>query len=475
MPMNYNYDICYLTTHGFSVRMIFQTGLLKNLVDRGLRVAIVCPDKEDDNIKCISQRDGVAVYEFSDKADRGVNAIKSIRKYVVEDIRKNPSLWDKHRQVINSGKRNFIKKSRATLGLFINDVVKAFPSLRNLYLHFEKRLLVNTSHLAFIKLISPKILVATYPVTYPEPSLLLAAKKSGIKTVIHLLSWDNITAKGYFQALADKYIAWGPIMEEELIATYGVQAEDIKVCGVPHFDLYFQPPTPLEDHNNLVNELRSSTKSYVFYAMSAPRYAPHEVEIIEFLYKESAKSAGKEEAFTIVARPHPSIYKGSFSDPAIPAKLEELRSSHGLVISTPDLTQRSSMNWSVRDSDMYELVGLLRHAAVVINSGSTVAVEALALGKPVIITAYDADRELPYDQSAKRLVGYTHLQKLVEAGGVVVVESNKELYDQINAFLLKSDRFIAKRNHALSRQIGDQQGNATAKIAAFLQQYVMEE
>ena len=43
-------DVCYLISHGFASRMIFQTGLLERLVEQGKKVAVIAPDREDPNL-----------------------------------------------------------------------------------------------------------------------------------------------------------------------------------------------------------------------------------------------------------------------------------------------------------------------------------------------------------------------------------------------------------------------------------------
>ncbi|MBC6994147.1 hypothetical protein QWY85_18695 [Neolewinella lacunae] len=457
-------DLCYVATHGFAVRMVFQTGLLGQLAARGLRVGVIVPDAQDQNLVELCRRDGVVPIAYPCSPAPAARWLKSLRKYVVEDIRRNPCLWDKHQEVLAANARRPHKKMAATLGLLINDVVEQLPILRRWFLAAEQRLLLRSEVVAFLRQLGVRTLVATYPVAAPEPELLLAARALGLQTVLHLLSWDNITAKGHFQALADHYLTWGPTMEEELQQFYGVAPDRMTRCGVPHFDLYFQPPTPVE--SPLLQQLAGG-RPYLFFAMSAARYAPGETAILAQLC-EATVPGGALAGVRIVARPHPSALAGVMRDTATLDALRRLENTHGLLVSLPQMVAGSRMNWSVQDSDMHELVGLLRGAAVVLNSGSTVAVEALALGRPVVITSYDGPENRPYAQSARRLRDYPHLAKLIGDGGGAVVESHTALLAQITTLLAAPETGAEARAHALFRQIGDQDGKATERVVAAL-------
>jgi len=461
--------LTYLATHGFSVRMIFQTGLLRQLTEAGAEVSVVVPDATDPNLVEIGTRDGVNIIEFSPPPRRSHRFLKSIRKYIVEDIRKNPPLWDKHQELLGVGNGKSKRQLFAKVSLFLGDVVRNFPFLRTAFFSLEKKLLLRKEEVKFVRGLAPDLLVSTYPVTSPEPALLLAARSLGVPTVLHLLSWDNITAKGHFQALADDYIAWGPTMAEELNEFYGVGPERITQCGVPHFDLYFGDKTFPVGAGPLVQGLLEEQRPYLFFAMSAARYAPGETDVLRQLC-EAARPGGPLAGVRIVARPHPSALGGVLNDERTMNRLKQLEAEDGLLVSYPDMTAGSRMNWSIRDTDMYELVYLLRGAAVVLNSGSTVNVEALAMGRPVVVTSYDGPKRLPYAKSARRMRDYPHLRKLFADGGGEVVSNVDELLTAITTFLANPDYHLTERNYAIRRQIGDQQGDATAKVATTLLQ-----
>ena len=57
--------------------------------------------------------------------------------------------------------------------------------------------------------------------------------------------------------------------------------------------------------------------------------------------------------------------------------------------------------------------------------------------KPVILTSFDGPKILPWHLSARRLVEYEHMKKLINLGGVTVVQNYDELFQTINKYLLE--------------------------------------
>jgi len=146
-PTKNTTDICYVISHGFAARMILQTGLVERLAAAGKSVAIITPDAADDNLVALKKNPLITVYNSDIKLtiwddDYGVK-----RRYYLEDIRAEGS---------------YLKDVKAT---------------------------------QLLEEINPKLVVSTYPINYLESKFLYAAKEAKIATLIHLLSWDNITSR----------------------------------------------------------------------------------------------------------------------------------------------------------------------------------------------------------------------------------------------------------------------------------------
>ncbi|PHN08601.1 glycosyltransferase family protein [Flavilitoribacter nigricans] len=455
-------DICYVISHGFAARMLLQTGLIRQLAQGGKRVAIITPDPEDENLALFREAENVEIYGNDEKIGLWGDDYLFKRKYFLEDIRKNPALWEKHiYEIFYSPSIHPWRRVRAFYYYAIHKLIPYFPSIRERFIRNEHRYLKSRRTSELLTRIDPELVVATYPVNFLEAKILYAARAAGIRTLLHLLSWDNITSKGKFPMMADHYIAWGNIMRDEFLEHYDIPPERIHICGVPHFDQHVavreQP-----DYDHLLRDLGLDPgKPYLFFAMSSPRFAPREIDIIEGLSERIEKGAFGEE-LQLIVRPHPQNVQGFMADPTWIGRLQALASDR-IAVDFPRLN-KSRLRWSMQQQDMDRLSNLLAGCRVCLNSGSTVSIDALMLNKPVILTSFDAGFRVNYWRSARRLVDYTHLRKFVALGGARVVRSTAELDEAITGYLQDPDHDLAIRRHALTEECFTDDGQSTQRV-----------
>jgi glycosyltransferase involved in cell wall biosynthesis len=456
------FDIAYIVVHGFSARMIMQTDLLGSLIKEGKKIALIAPDKRDENLKSYCNKAGVELFEFNPDSSFWNDHYHNARKYFLEDIKANPALWEKH---LHETKFNTAKNPwrhiRPRLLMLCYYLCKMMPGLRTWYKKREEKYLESIEAQSLLDLINPELIVSTYPVNFSEAMLLKAAKLKGVKTVIHLLSWDNISCKGHFPQLADEYIAWGPIMQKELKDYYNIPDEKIHVYGVPHFDLHLESRGKPQPDIHLEKLGLEANKPYLFFGMSSPRFAPKEIDIVEWLALEIGKDTfGK--GMQLVVRPHPQNVQGSMADSSWLPRLKAIQNER-VVIDYPKLV-KSKMPWSMQEYDMIRLSHLLAGCSVSLNSGSTLSIDALMCGVPVIITSFDGDNQLPYWQSSKRLIDYNHLNKFTSLGGASVVYSFHDMTTILKNYIQNPDYNIKNRQLTIEQECANFAYPATEKI-----------
>ena len=455
-------DICYVISHGFAARMLFQTGLITKLTEEGLNIAIITPDPGDDNFKEFEQTPSIKIFGSPEKNNLWDDDYNFKRKYYLEEIKKNPALWEKHiYSLFYSTSKHPWKRVRPLYYYLIYQLIKIFPGIRNRFEKRENRYLYSASAEKLIKKINPALVVSTYPVNLLEAKTLFAAKRKNIPTLIHLLSWDNITSKGKFPVTPDHFIAWGTIMYNELKEYYNTPDNQISVCGVPHFDHHIKIKKQDKYKNEIGNLGLNPEYPYLFVAMSAPRFAPKEIDIVEWLANaiENNEWGNK---LQLIIRPHPQNVQGSMRKNSWLKRLDQLKSNR-VVIDYPRLV-KSKVRWSMAKKDMDYLSNLLAGCSLCLNSGSTVSIDALMLDKPVLLTSFDGDAKLRYWQSARRLIDYTHLKKLVDMGGVEVVRSYDNLKNSIQKYLDNPNYNLEKRKQTLMRQCFSNDGRSTERV-----------
>ncbi len=201
-------DILYIVSHGFAARMVLQTGLLAKLAEKGYKVGVISPDTEDVNLKNACDTHDIQLVSYQQKSAWWSDEYLRFRKYIFEDIKSNPALWEKHLVDLKGKKgRNPWHYIRPYVYIMCFYLVKIFPFIKKILKKQEQKILISQPAQDFLKGLNPNLIVSTYPVNFLEGLLLHNAKALNIKTAIHLLSWDNISCKGHFPSLADKYIA----------------------------------------------------------------------------------------------------------------------------------------------------------------------------------------------------------------------------------------------------------------------------
>jgi hypothetical protein len=461
-------DICYVISHGFAARMLLQTGLIRQLAGQGKTIAIVAPDAGDENLQALALEENISIYESEMNLSLWDDDYNFKRVYYLEDLRSNPVFWEKHIYSIRYSKsKHPWKRVRPFYYYAIHQLIRIFPGIRERFKRTEDRHLVSGKANELIRKINPRLLVSTYPVNFLEAKMLYAARQHGVPTMLHLLSWDNITSKGIFPVVADFFVAWGRVMYEELKQYYSLPDDRIFVSGVPHFDHHIrvkeQPAFQL-----ILRDLGlDPAKPYLLLAMSSPRFAPKEIDIVEWLAQRiSAGHLGDD--LQLIVRPHPQNMQGSMSDRSWLKRLDRIRNDR-VAVDYPRLID-SKLRWSMKKEDMDHLSNLLSGCAICINSGSTVSIDALQFDKPVLLTAFDGDRMLTYWKSARRLIDYPHQKKFIALGGAKVVQSYPELTDSIQQYLADPELDQAQRRNALLSECFKNDGQSTQRVIHVMNQ-----
>ena len=210
---------------------------------------------------------------------------------------------------------------------------------------------------------------------------------------------------------------------------------------------------------------------YLFFGMSAPIFSPYEIELVEWLAR-AVEAAYFGPDMQLVVRPHPQNVQGHMADTAWLPRLEALASSR-VAIDYPIL-EHSGLPWDMNARDLPKLANLLAGCAVSLNVGSTLAIDAILHDKPVVLPLFDAGHNLPWWQGSGRSLGYIHIDKLVQRGGVRVARSFAEMAQAIQAYL--QDPSLDRDGRAKTRndETGSSDGRASERVADALAHYLQQ-
>lgn len=297
-----------------------------------------------------------------------------------------------------------------------------------------------------------------------EP-ILRVAKEMHIPTVTFIASWDNVwkidrlIASGIKIAIADRFIVWNEIMKSHLMRTFpGVHSKHIAVIGAPRLD-YFAHKDKIATKEEIYNALGFTDTSRPYIHLATTELYPMEY-IAKALYEGI-------QAYTIPNRPYlyASIHPGGEIE-----KYKAFKNYGFTVQRSPgrnDAISIPSFKYAPTEKDIYFLLGVFTHAAVLINHSSTVALESLMTGVPVINVNYG----MPLDwwrwrRSMVVRDFQQHYHDLISDGATYVVTSKKQLVSSVADALNNPHRKDATRDITVKKMITTTDGTAGKQVLA---------
>lgn len=259
----------------------------------------------------------------------------------------------------------------------------------------------------------------------------LAKEKYNIPTLACSAAWETGTASSFRRHLhADKLATSGRKMRDMYI-TSGLEPERVFATGIAHFDLAFNRNRE-QDKQILLECAVDPGKSIIVFASDAFSISETEETLIGVI-----DTVLKNEDMQLVVKVHPR---------------EEAEPFHTIAGRYHDPRIRV-----FKDIDLY---ALLNNCELLITKGSTVALEAMMIGKPVIIIDLSGKPiGVPYTEEGAA-IGVYRYQDIEPA-------ILKALYDEETRSSLKVQRDEFVRNWA-----GAPDGRASQRIVTLMKEMI---
>lgn len=304
--------------------------------------------------------------------------------------------------------------------------------------------------------IRPDLLVATNMYSRDDTSLLRLAAERGVQTVGITKSWDHPTTKCFIRTVPDRVLVQTEQLKNELIKLADVPRERITVVGVPQYDRWARWQDLAIPRAEFFYSLGlDPNKALIVYAAAGDWMNPSDRENIELI--AAAVGRGDLPPAQILVRVHPKYESGALL----------LSGSAGIVVERP-ATHPTGVagDWEYEDRDVRHLISTLAYASVVLNTASTIAIDAAIIDRPIILIGFDGARLIPYDQSVIRYYDREHLQLIVESGGARLVRSPAACIAAIREYLADPARDASGRARIRDAQCYLIDGQAGRRIAS---------
>ncbi|MCI0627138.1 MAG: glycosyltransferase [Acidobacteria bacterium] len=289
-------------------------------------------------------------------------------------------LEHRRHQVVR-GKARFLQALARTVGRSCADR-RRILWLDRMHQSFASR----ASHLAayesYVAQRNPQVVFCTHQRALKAVPAMLAARRLRIPNATFIFSWDNLP-KGRMPIAADHFLVWSEYMRAELLHYYpDVATERIHVVGTPQFENH-------KDESLIWSRMKfcewvglDPARPVVCFSGDDLATSPYDHIYLDDLAR-SVKSIAPPQRPQILFRRCPSDCSRRYE--AI------LRAHQEIVVSDPLWCRSSNNEWSQvvpTKEDVGLLVNVISHSDVVVNFGSTMAMDFAVRNKPAIYIGY---------------------------------------------------------------------------------------
>lgn len=314
--------------------------------------------------------------------------------------------------------------------------------------------------------LEPDVVITTDPFSYPEPAVVAEAKSIGIKTLAIITSWDNLSTKNRMVFQYDGYVVWSEQMRKDLHYFYPHTAEvPCYVVGATQFDVFFQERFEQSREEFCRSQGLLPDKPIVVYALGSPNFLKELHGAVEFIRRIADSSV---DDVQILVRPHPMFFDGTelkvFEELSANVRLQRCGGNGKPLVDQVQTT-----------SEVRDWVNTFRHADVVVNLSSTVAIDAAIFDRPVVNLDFDPEPGQPNQELIKDINHkWTHFKPIAESGGVWLVNNYEEMIEAVRTYLKHPELHKSERRWIaeyvcghLDGKCGDRMAEAILDFAQF--------
>jgi hypothetical protein len=304
-----------------------------------------------------------------------------------------------------------------------------------------------------------------------EEMLLRGLAKKNVPMCTSILSFDNVSTRGWIPVDFDRYLVWNHYNASELARTYArATADRVEVVGAPQFDFYCDP-SYIWGETEWRREMRLPAQGpVILFGGGFYSCAPHEPQFLLQLDQAIERKELPEDT-VILFRNHPV-------DPIERWRPVLSRTKH-TVHDDPTPNGKALGATNMKRYDIEKLASCLCHSKVHVNVASTMTIDGSIFDRPQVGPAYDDTPNGISHQSSQELYLQEHYLPIAKSGGVAICRSREELIQAVREGLEHPEKRAEGRRRLIQEICTFNDGKATDRVArgvrTFLEQSVAAE
>jgi hypothetical protein len=457
----------------FSVRYILRTGLLDRL--REVAEPVILLGWRDEDLEGELKRANIEVdFLIASRVGKNYDRVRSWMN-VIQKMRLNtPSemIWERRADLFRSPYGRLRRRARRRLF----HTVFSVPASERLLRRKEEELWKSDTNMQEVQeqmdRLGPDAALSLTPFLPDEEMVLRVCEHRGIPLSTSVLSFDNITTRGWWPVHFDRYLVWNRYNAAELMRGYpDIPTDNITIVGSPQFDFYWNPSFCWDEGEWRRQLSLPPERPVILFGGGHFFCAPHEPRFLQQI--DEAISGGEIPGNPVI------LFRGHPVD-EIKRWMPILDHAKNVVYDDPSPKGRAKgkaigrANMSRRDIE--KLASCLFHSRVHVNVASTMAIDGAIFDRPQIGPAYDDTPGRKYDQSCRELYLHEHFLPITRSGGVEVVHSRDELIRAVRSGLEEPGKLAGERKRLVREICTFDDGRATERVAqavrSFLEQNV---
>ena len=416
--------ICFLIPDGIGIRNYLYSDVISILVKQGHQV-ILWHSLDPELIKLTEKRLDVNFeqYLFTHKPDgKRVQLLRESARFARLKLnarkKNNPTILTNWTGRSASRKGKLLIKGAEFIGGFLRsyDLIASTESYEFKLVRKSKEFY---SAKKFLEEIKPDLVFCTHQRVFSVTSAIEAAKSLGIPTSTAIFSWDNLP-KGRLPFRTDQYLVWSEYMYDELRSYYPeILEHQIEVTGSPQFDFYYKEGIILESGELASKYGLDASKTWVCFSGCDTVTSPDDPKYLS----DVAESLMDHDEVELIFRPVPVEKVDRF--------LPVLEKFNKIKLIKPIWVTGSHWgNFFPLYEDIQLLVNLAYHCKVVVNMGSTMALDFSTFGNIGLYLRYDHQGVKP-ESSVETIFRFQHFRSMGDLKAVGYIHSPSEIKPKI--------------------------------------------
>jgi len=445
-------------THGFQARMLLRSRISEVLQANGAHLVVCSPSSDEPAFRAEFEGGRATLVRTPERFSRVESKLINLRQYLLMNPSLGATLNHKNEAFRHQSPfwYHFARTGNAFLG--------RLPVLRRSYMRAEELVFRGDEFDRLLDASAPGLVVTGTPGFNPfDIHLLRAARRKGIPTATVMLSWDNLSSKGYMNGTPDHLLVWSEVMADEAAELHDFPRSRTRWTGAAQFDVY---------HGHRQRFDRAAWRrahgvpgdaGLILYGTINPAILPHEFGIVEQLARAVAGGALRRPCHLWI-RLHPQMVKGPFR-----TSIEPYRKLAGPFVHVEEPPVRdSALAWDLPKEDSLHLADLLCASDVMLTPCSTLVIDAACTDTPAVSVLHDGPAAVHPRLSVRRFAHYTHYSRLLRTGGAARAYSFEECLRQIEAYLENPQLHRKERQTIVAEQLGRLDGLSGERTAGAL-------